>query len=223
MREKWIENLYCAITNATPKVLTNERYLDSIDGLPLGESQSTILAFFLRGFSTLGEPNWDRIYRLYNLGALSEDPTCAAEFDCSDWSCNWLSGSGQGDWFIGLYGTYDSTNDRFNSTSAGSSNQDVQAKIIVPPETTLQYIKFTYVLDFGSGSGSRTQAVGWQPDGGSRSLVQSQARGSDGTYTMEYSGSLSDGTIDLYIGADGTGCFSRITAIEAYGIGDTLC
>ena len=83
VRDKMVENIYCAIMESSPYLLTDEIYLNAVSGLPLLEAQSTVLSFFMRGFSTLGEPNWDRIYRLYNLGALGSDPTCEAEFDCT--------------------------------------------------------------------------------------------------------------------------------------------
>lgn len=82
VRDKMVENLYCAIANASPKLLTDEMYFDAVADLPLLAAQSNLLEFFLRGFSTFAEPNWDRIYGLYNLGALSSDPTCEEEFQC---------------------------------------------------------------------------------------------------------------------------------------------
>lgn len=83
VRHKLEENLYCGITQIGEGALTLEIYDSAVNDLPLLESQSSILATFMRGFEIVSPiTTFDKILRFYNIGALNEDSTCAAEFDC---------------------------------------------------------------------------------------------------------------------------------------------
>jgi hypothetical protein len=83
VRYKLEENLYCAISGAEDKQLTLTMYEQATNELPILESQSSILARFWKGFEiTAPSSTFEKILRFYNLGALNEDNTCAAEFTC---------------------------------------------------------------------------------------------------------------------------------------------
>lgn len=85
VRDKWVENLYCAIVNTSEQQLTKAIYVESIEDLPILEAQSSLLHALWEGFSVGGVT--DEVYlkavKWFNLGALNEDNTCAAEFECT--------------------------------------------------------------------------------------------------------------------------------------------
>lgn len=83
VREKWVENIYCGIVDSGSPFLTKAIYAASTEDLPLLESQSTLLEKLFQGLSSeVSDEAYEVALKWYNLGALNEDNTCAAQFDC---------------------------------------------------------------------------------------------------------------------------------------------
>lgn len=84
VKDKMTENIYCKTMDTTNRMFTEETYFDSVNDLPLLESQSSILARFMAGLEVQASGDIYAIAkRWFLLGALNEDNTCEAEFDCT--------------------------------------------------------------------------------------------------------------------------------------------
>jgi hypothetical protein len=79
------ENVYCNTLASPNNMLTYDIYVASASDLPLLETQSDILARFLQSFE-IAEPAdaFPAIRNWFLLGALNEDNTCEAQFECED-------------------------------------------------------------------------------------------------------------------------------------------
>lgn len=88
VKDKMTENIYCAVMDSPNHMFTEEIYFDATNDLPLLVDQSTILARFLAGFEVVASGDiFESAVRWFALGALNEDNTCSAEFDCDPEWC----------------------------------------------------------------------------------------------------------------------------------------
>lgn len=88
VKDKMTENIYCAVMDSPNHMFTEEIYFDAANDLPLLSSQSTVMAKFLAGFDVVGPSDiFESARRWFLLGALNEDNTCSAEFDCDPEWC----------------------------------------------------------------------------------------------------------------------------------------
>lgn len=227
VRLKFEENLYCAIIE-NDNTLTSEIFFASTEDLPLGASQSSLLEYFMEGFNInpLGTI-FGTVLRWYNLGALSEDPTCDAEFACTnEWVCEWLSGDGKGDWVVSTawsYGTYDAVNDRWNSQVSSGVITDIGIQLTIPEGCTVHSISYESELNFTAAS-SRSNSINWKPAVGSETVLVNTFRTGSGTYNQAIDEQeLTNGIVRLYNGAYGSGSYSRITKITMTGVGTPPC
>lgn len=95
IKDKMTENVYCNTMASPNNMLTYEIYLASASDLPLLETQGAILQRFIASFEIAEEADaFPAIRQWFLLGALNEDNTCEAQFECEDLpdpGClNWL-------------------------------------------------------------------------------------------------------------------------------------
>lgn len=108
------ENLYCAIMATPNNKMTETIYFNAAEDLPLLESTSTFLANWMDAFGVWPSGDlFQTVLRWYNLGALSEDPTCQAEFGCLDTWCVVL------DFTVNSYAAYISGADKLWTSGQG--------------------------------------------------------------------------------------------------------